>query len=364
MKSVNTILFYISGHGFGHVTRESPVIYALRRILPHYRIAVRSPAPIWFLQASLPPDTIIERAEIDVGVRQLDSLNMEREKTLHDYTNLIKNKSSIIASEARWCIEHNVKLIVADIPPFAFDIARAVSVPSICIANFAWDWIYAAFLPQYPAFAPVIDDIKSSHSLCALCLTTPLTCDLSSFPHRQSIPLICRQSAMTKEEARFKAGLPPNKKILLFSFGGFGLNSGFKKIPRIPLDTVIVSTQPDLQMDGFIYLSRADISKLKIEYWDLVRAADAVITKPGYGIVAECLANQTPIIYTEREGFPEYDVIVKEMKQYLPALHLPQTELLSGNWHQYLEEFYRLDKSFHPLPLNGAETAAGIIGGF
>jgi len=362
MKSEKTILFYLSGHGFGHITRESPVIYALKRLHPDWRIAVRSPAAEWFIRDSLPPDTIIEGAEIDVGVRQRDSLNMDLEKTLQDYLSLIKNKSSIIEREAQWCINHKVKLIVADIPPLAFDIARAVSVPSICIANFSWDWIYGGFLAQYPDFARVIADIQSSHSLCTLCLTTPLTCDLTSFHRRQPIPLICRQSQLTKEQARRQAGFPRDKKVVLFSFGGFGLNSGFKKPPLIQPDTIIVSTQPDLHMDGFVYLARADIRKLNIEYWDLVRAADVVITKPGYGIVSECIANRTPIIYTEREGFLEYEVLVEEMKNYLPTLHIPQRALLSGDWKDYLEEFEGREKNFKDIPLNGAETAAGVIG--
>ena len=41
-----------------------------------------------------------------------------------------------------------------------------------------------------------------------------------------------------------------------------------------------------------------------------MRAADVVVTKPGYGIIAECLANDTAIVYTSRGEFAEYDVLV------------------------------------------------------
>ena len=52
-------------------------------------------------------------------------------------------------------------------------------------------------------------------------------------------------------------------------------------------------------------------------YEDLVRAVDIVATKPGYGIIAECIANDTALLYTSRGRFAEYDVMVREMPRYL-----------------------------------------------
>ena len=50
---------------------------------------------------------------------------------------------------------------------------------------------------------------------------------------------------------------------------------------------------------------------------DLVRAADVVVTKPGYGIISEAIANDAALLYTSRGRFVEYDVLVKEMPRYL-----------------------------------------------
>ena len=41
-------------------------------------------------------------------------------------------------------------------------------------------------------------------------------------------------------------------------------------------------------------------------YEDLVRAVDVVVTKPGYGIISECIANDTALLYTSRGDFREY----------------------------------------------------------
>ncbi len=54
-----------------------------------------------------------------------------------------------------------------------------------------------------------------------------------------------------------------------------------------------------------------------VRYEDLVGASEAVVTKPGYGIISEAIANDAALLYTSRGHFPEYDVLVEEMPKYL-----------------------------------------------
>ena len=43
-----------------------------------------------------------------------------------------------------------------------------------------------------------------------------------------------------------------------------------------------------------------------LRYEDLVAASDVVVTKPGYGIISECIANGAAVLYTSRGHFIEY----------------------------------------------------------
>ena len=61
-----------------------------------------------------------------------------------------------------------------------------------------------------------------------------------------------------------------------------------------------------------------------------MRAADVVVTKPGYGIISEAIANDAALLYTSRGHFVEYDVLVKEMPRYLRVQFIEQRDLLSG----------------------------------
>ena len=65
-------------------------------------------------------------------------------------------------------------------------------------------------------------------------------------------------------------------------------------------------------------------------YEDLVAAVDVVATKPGYGIIAECAANDTALLYTSRGHFVEYEVLVQEMPSFVRSQFIPQDALFAG----------------------------------
>ena len=355
------ILFYISGHGLGHMSREGEVIKQLRRLRPDVQIGVKTPAAEFFVRENLHGEAIYERLKIDIGVEQSDSLDVDPASTLQNYSRLIDNKRKIIDAEARWCKENSVQIIVADIPPVAFDIAEQAGLKSICITNFSWDWIYQPYVETHPEYSYVIDDIKASESKCSLLLYTPFSGDLTAFPRRKSIPLIGRKSELQPEEIRRRLNIPGNKKVVLFSFGGFGLNRVEELKPDIDSDTIVVTSRIDTAAEGWTHYTDEELTANGLSYRDLVNMSDAVLTKPGYGIVSECVANNTGMLYVPRKLFPEYKVFERGMANYIPAVKIPLDDFYAGKWNDYLLKIYEWKQELELLPVNGAEIAAEII---
>src|SRR5262249_20386863 len=94
-----------------------------------------------------------------------------------------------------------------------------------------------------------------------------------------------------------------------------------------------------------------------LAYQDLVRAADVVVTKPGYGIVSDAIAAGARMVYTERGGFPEYPILLAEMPRHLPCAHLGNAGLQAGRWGPALESV--VARPMPPPPdLDGADAAA------
>jgi hypothetical protein len=109
---------------------------------------------------------------------------------------------------------------------------------------------------------------------------------------------------------------------VLASFGGYGVQDiDLGHLARLAGWTVVTTSnvharRRDLEPDDRAQAVAADVTgtaslpptvrfvderaiyEAGYRYEDIVAAVDAVATKPGYGIIAECVANDTAMIYT------------------------------------------------------------------
>jgi hypothetical protein len=135
------------------------------------------------------------------------------------------------------------------------------------------------------------------------------------------------------------------------------LKAGAERRIEAMHDKVFLYRHPlRLGMGNRICLDDRDIS-----YAEAVAAVDGVITKPGYGIAADCLVHGTPVIYTDRGLFPEYDILVREMRAHLTSAYLPSQDLYAGRWQGVIEHLERLPRRFPAVTANGAEVVARVI---
>jgi hypothetical protein len=112
---------------------------------------------------------------------------------------------------------------------------------------------------------------------------------------------------------------------------------------------------------GVFAVPESAIYERGFRYEDLVRAADAVVTKPGYGIISDCVANGTAMLYTSRGRFAEYDVLVAEMPRVLRCRFIDLESLLAGRWHAALGELAASPPPPERPRTDGAEVVAALI---
>ena len=128
-----------------------------------------------------------------------------------------------------------------------------------------------------------------------------------------------------------------------------------------PLSRARRDTPATDKKGSLVTINEEAMYALGVRYEDLVGAADAVVTKPGYGIVSECIANDSAILYTARGHFPEYDVLVEEMPKHLRAASIGHEDLLAGRWEPALDKLLAQPKIKKKPETNGAEIAADIL---
>src|SRR5262245_41391101 len=97
-----TLVFYISGHGFGHASRALEVVRAILVHHPDIRVVIRSSVAKWFLEGADLPATRVEfqDAETDVGMVQLDSLRIDEDATAMDASQFYAGFEQRTAAEA------------------------------------------------------------------------------------------------------------------------------------------------------------------------------------------------------------------------------------------------------------------------
>jgi len=368
----NAIVFYVSGHGYGHASRVIEVINAILTQRPETRIGVRTAAPRWLFDLTVKGKVTFRHLETDTGVVQVDSLTLDEADSIRRAAAFHSDLVTRAASETRSLRELGAGLIVGDIPPLAFAVGAAAGIPSIGLGNFTWDWVYADY-PRVRLAPSLLPAIRGAYGRASMALRLPMSGGFESFSNVKDIPFIARHSTRTREEVCKQLKIPTDKPIVLSSFGGYGLPgldtdllSKFKKYTVITTANVSLSRArkdtPLVEKKGsFISINEEGMYDAGVRYEDLVLAADAVVTKPGYGIIAECIANDAAILYTSRGHFPEYDVLVEEMPKYVRSASFSHDDLFNAKWETHLDKLLAQPKSKKKPETNGADVAAEIL---
>jgi hypothetical protein len=386
------IVFYVSGHGFGHTSRTIEVILAVLRARPEAHIVVKTAAPLRLFARTLHGRCELVEMQCDAGMVQVDSLRVDAAASLRQAVEFQTRVATLIATEAAYLRESGARVAVADIPPFAAAAARAAGIPSVVIGNFTWDWIYEGYRDQ--AANEVARDIRALYRHATVALRLPMSGGFSGLePITRDIAFIARRSKRAQDEVRGALGLPPRatgKPLVLISFGGYGVAGlDTAAVGNLKDYTVATTDSPAFAAsplppsreryggtsrpgepagdnaikpaEGLLYISEQQLYDNGLRYEDLVRGADVVVSKPGYGIISEAIANGAALLYTSRGQFLEYDVLVREMPRYLRVEFIEQEDLLSANWSAALHKLMNRPAALEKPPLNGAEIAAEEI---
>ncbi|MDR1989670.1 MAG: hypothetical protein LBQ09_05505 [Acidobacteriaceae bacterium] len=361
-----TLVFYISGHGFGHATRSFEVIRALQQLDARVRIVLRCAVPEAFVRHSLGDSVTLMPVETDVGLVQVDSLELNASASANAANTFYAAFDQRIERELRLLSDERASLVIGDVPPLAFAAAARAGIPSVAIANFTWDWIYRAY-PEFARIAPhTVDTIGQAYAETTLALRLPFAGGFDTMRAVRDIPLIARQSRYSREQARALLRLDPRRPIVLASFGGHGLSLPYEQIASTSRFTLLTTdyeahaightTTPNL-----VVVPGTTLDEGIIRYEDLVAAADIVVTKPGYGIVSECIANNTALLYTSRGPFPEYDVMTEQMSRFLKTRFLDQARLRAGDWNASIADLLAQPAPPDTMPAHGAFVAASSV---
>lgn len=349
------ILYYISGHGFGHAVRSALVVRELYGLGVESHILSSVPRSILDCNLRSIPYHY-HFLESDIGVRQRGSLEIDLPATLKGWEGCLARQEEWLVGQMELCRTIKPVAVVSDIVPFAFPLARRVGLPSFLLATFTWDWILDFYGEEEPRFRVMAQGLRAAYLEADHLLYTPLSFGLPPVKKRTRVPLIGKRSRARGEDLRRHLGLD-GRPAFLISFGGFGLlDKGRMGLEEMMEYQFLFLAEKEERRGNILTFSRD-----AVPHEDLVSLSRAVITKPGYGISSEAILNRVPMIYTSRGKFAEYEPLVAELERYIPMAYISQDALFQGGLKTCLE---------HPLEFShglltdsglGAEKAAEVI---
>ncbi len=374
---MTSIAAFISDHGFGHAARSTAVLKKL--LARDCEIIVVSAVPEWFFAEKFAEYGLHWRylnLRVDVGLAQISGVESDYAASvvaLHEHWDKMDaTLHSLIPELSRF----KPDAVYFDIAAMGVLVAEKLGVPAIGMGNFSWDWIYDDLINgdcnyaknvvsqserlEFARFRELHREIYSkSHAL----MTLPYSGNFSSFTctHYQ-LPWVGNYATYDRATVLERLGLNPDKKFALYSFGGHDIPAMNVLDWFLPDDWNVLVVGHDFKStdNGVLSFTNAVIREVGVGYTDIVAAVDVVVTKPGYGIVTDCIFNKTPILHVERGQFAEYPLLLHAMDENLPHRKITLLQAASGNIFPDAEELLAL-KVDPVFPLNGAEVAAAKI---
>lgn len=346
------------------------MINALGTVVPGVPIHVFTQASRWLLERTIRVPVSIVETPLDTGAVQRDSLSLDEDRTLAEaaaFEHQADERSAALASELR---RRDVRVVVCDAPPMACTAAHLAGVPAIVLANFTWDWIYEDFTadPAAPAawasYADLPARLGARYAQAHAAWRLPMHGGFTTIRTVLDFPWVARRSRLDPADVRQRIGAGDTRPLVLISFGGYGVQGlRLSHHAGAPYRLVIsggAAHPPEALPPDALRLDRDALDARGLRYEDLVAACDVVVSKPGYGIVSECVANDTALLYTDRGRFREYPVMVAELPDVLRSSFLSQTQLTSARWDEEIAAVLA-QPARPPALVNGADVAAEML---
>lgn len=292
------IVFYISDHGFGHASRNIPIIRYILEANNDIRVIVKTGKAqggfIRDLVGNFDGRVNYYFDSMDVGlILKKNSLDIDKDKLTEKVEVYISSFKEKISKENEFLHYYNVDLIISDIVPWIFKSAKQLNIPSILISNFTWVEIYKEHLSK-----EICNEYIQCYKLADKALFYELYMEemKSYISNYEEVSLCSRDFDLEKADKIKKSFKRP------IAYLSVGRSVDLQK--EIDVNDLnydfIVTDGIKLKGHNVYYLDKG-ISNTQ----DYLLASDFVITKAGWGTVSEALLGRKKIALLSRDNVAE-----------------------------------------------------------
>ena len=315
------IVLYISSHGFGHMTRCLGIMENIIKTSDYNLCIVCNKKQNDFARIYLEKykDRIIYKDLVtDIGLinkknsLEVDKLSLQRE--------LIKFTSSwedVVSAEYDFLKNLNVKCIVSDISPIGTLVGNKLQLPVILITNFTW-------VEQYEYIGideSIIDKFRQACSYVTKFIKYDLCLPISSVNCEEvyEVGFTCRDIDHDRVE---KIKQQYGKSIMVTCGKSANLNTiNIKNFNG----TIFTTSGIDITCENDCNVVNLPIDILDTQNY--IAASNMVISKAGWGTIAEAIIGHTNLVLIERPSAKEDSFNIEKIKENKLGISIKEKDL-------------------------------------
>lgn len=314
------IVFYVSSHGFGHMTRSLAVIEEIMKRTSYNVYLVSGAYQNSFARFYL--SKVADRMkykdmQTDIGlVTYENSLTVDATETEQQLIPFVASWENIVSEQVMQLKSMPIKCILTDITPIGALVGKELNVQTIGLSNFTWVEQYEFFHIQQG----VIDAFKGAYSQLDLFGEYALALPMESIhSSRKSIGFLSRELNWRKVN-----DLKQQYWQSLFISCG----------KAVTIDNIHIENYPGtvFTTSGITVTGSDRIIELPTDTRDThnyLATSDLVITKAGWGTIAEAITASKKVVLIERESVLEDTHNIQQLKENHLAISIKESDLAS-----------------------------------
>ena len=384
----------ISAHGFGHLAQVAPVIHACQRLTqqglaPDFELTFRSTLPKQQIASRIKRPFHLDRGADDFGMVMHDARRVDLVKSLQRYATLHQQWNQHVQDLASHLASLRLTGLVADAPYLTLAAAKAANIPSVAICSLNWADILenCVRLDRNAAkeanvstaqLTQILRQMRDAYLCADLVLCPEPAIDTTGLKTVAIGPLATiavpsqRAELLAWIQQQTSDYLKPTQDcwIVLTSMGGIDMSLHPEKWPTTVvgrslgrkviylMDRSLVANAPHAV--GF------DLNRFDFDV--MMASCDLVLTKPGYGMFVETRVNRKPLLYLERDQWPESECLMRWAHHHLPARKISLRQIATGDFANELAALLSQPLNqplsqppIEPADFDGADVAARHI---
>lgn len=352
----NHLAVAISAHGFGHGAQTAAVLSALRARQPDLRLTLLTGLPRRFLRERIPGDFALIDWRGDFGMRMRSALEIDPERSAADYAALHADWSAQVDATARLLEQLAPDRLLANIPYLPLAAAARIGLPAVALCSLNWAGIYRHYFAQRPEAPQILASMEDAYNRAEAFLCPTPSMAMPELRNVQPIGPLARIGRNVRVEVCGRLGVAASQRLILIAPGGIELRLPLEDWPQDPGITWIVPDAWNVRRDDM-----HGFESLGFGFTDVLASVDALLGKLGYGTVAECACNGTPMLYMPRPDWPEERCLAEWLHAHGRCAPIERERALRGELRQSLESLWAQPVPVPPSPTGAADAAAWLV---